>query len=179
MKTIFRSAFCFVVLGALVSCRTTCDIKPPPSVTGTDKEMSAKVAANAISTAISGAEVSGSYKNVVNNTYQTVNQDDIAFYLLMQAYNCESSRGRTAAASEILALARQELARRHNATPASTPVAVTSTALTSTEVKVLKNSPPTLKDEVKKTIAKPKAAPVKRSTSTKKTKSSASPSATP
>jgi hypothetical protein len=159
MKTPVRILFCFIGASAMMSCKTTCDIKPPPSVAGTDKEMSAKVAANAISSAISGGEVSGNYKNVVNNTYQTVKQDDIAFYLLMQAYNCESERGHTAAAGEILALARQELARRHDATPPPTPIAVTSTALTSTEAKVLKNSPPVLKEEVKKTIAKPKAAP--------------------
>ena len=172
MKTSIRLLFYFVAASALVSCRTTCDIKPPPSVVGTDKEMSAKVAANAISTAISGGEVSGSYKNVVNNTYQTVKQDDVAFYLLMQAYNCESGRGHTAAASEILALARQELARRQKAEPPSTPVAVTSTALTSTEAKVLRNSPPVLKEEVKRTIAKPKSAP---SPKKKKTTPAASP----
>jgi hypothetical protein len=177
MKTSLHILFCLVAGSALMSCRTTCDIKPPPSVAGTDKEMSAKVAANAISTAISGGEVSGSYKNVVNNTYQTVNQDDIAFYLLMQAYNCESGRGHTAAAAEILALARQELARRHNAAPAPTALAVTSTALTSTEAKVLKNSPPTLKEEVKKTIAKPKAAPAPKKKKTPAPSASASPSA--
>lgn len=173
MKNSFRILFCLMAASALMSCRTTCDIKPPPTVMGTDKEMSAKAAANAISSAISGGEVSGSYKHVVNNTYQTVNQDDIAFYLLMQAYNCESARGHTAAAAEILALARQELARRHDATPPPTPVAVTSTSLTATETKVLKNSSPTVKEEVKKTIAKPKAAPAP------KKKPSPSPSATP
>ncbi|GEM_PF-3319246 len=177
MKTSIRILSCLIFGSALVSCKTTCDIKPPPSVVGTDKEASAKVAANAISTAISGGEVSGSYKNVVNNTYQTVNQDDVAFYLLMQAYNCESARGHTAAAADILALARQELARRHKAEPQATPIAVTSTALTSTEVKVLKNSPPALKEEVKKTIAKPKAAPAPKKKKT--TKPAASPSPSP
>jgi hypothetical protein len=126
-------------------------------VIGTNKEMSAKVAANALGSAISGGEVGGSYKNAVNNTYQTVGQDDVAFYLLMQAYNCESSRGHTAAAAEILRLARQELARRHRAQPPSTAVAVTSTSLTPTEHQVLKHSP--LKNDIQKTIAAPKAAP--------------------
>jgi hypothetical protein len=48
-----------------------CKIDPPPGVMGTNKEMSAKAAANALGTAIAGGEVGGSYKNAVNNTYQT------------------------------------------------------------------------------------------------------------
>jgi hypothetical protein len=134
-----------------------CKIEPPPTVTGTNKEMSAKAAANALTSAISGGEISANYQNTVNNTYVTVGQDDVAFYLLMQAYNCESSRGHTAQAAEILRLARQELARRHRAQPPSTAVAVTSTTLTPTEHNVLKNSP--LKNDIQKTIAAPKAAP--------------------
>jgi len=156
-----------------------CKIEPPPTVIGTNKEMSAKAAANALTSAISGGKVSANYQNTVNNTYVTVGQDDVAFYLLMQAYNCESSRGHTAQAAEILRLARQELARRHRAQPPSTAVAVTSTTLTATENKVLKNSP--LKNDIQKTIAAPKAAPspVPKPAKQHKKKAKPSPSPTP
>jgi len=139
----------------LTAC--ACKVEPPKTAVSADKQIKAQAAANALTTAVSGASGQVDYHNVVNTTYVTVGQDDVAFYLLMQAYNCESSRGHTAQAAEILRLARQELARRHRAQPPSTAVAVTSTSLTPTEHKVLKNSP--LKDDIQKTIAAPKAAP--------------------
>jgi hypothetical protein len=180
MKKFIQASACVLMAQLVTGCADKCKIDPPASVVGTNKEASAKVAANTLSTAISGGEVSGSYRNTVNNTYQTVGQDDIAFYLLMQAYNCESKRGHATAATEILALARQELARRHDATPQPTAVAVTSTALTPTETKVLKNSSPTLKAEVKKMIAKPKTVSTSKKPATKKAaKPASSPSPSP
>ena len=151
----------------------------------TDKQAGAKAAANALTTAVSGGSAEVNYHNVVKRTYVTVGQDDVAFYLLMQAYNCESARKHTAQAQEILSLARQELARRHAATQLSPAIAVGSTMLTPTEKKVLKNSSPELKEEVKKTIAMPKAAPApkmkgKAMSKQKETKKAeASPSPTP
>ena len=139
---------------ALAGCASRqCKIEPPPTVIGTNKEMSAKAAANALSAAISGGELSGHYQNTVNNTYQTVGQDDVAFYLLLQAYNCESARGNAAGAAEILKLAREELARRHDKPPPPPRVAATSKRLTKTEEHVLRKSP--LKGAISTTLAAP------------------------
>ena len=157
MKLFIQATGCVLVVSVLAACTTTCKVEPPQTAVSADKQLKAEAAANAITTAISGVSAGVDYHNVVNRTYVTVGQDDVAFYLLMQAYNCESSRGHTAAAAEILRLARQELARRHRAQPPSTAVAVTSTSLTATEHQVLKNSP--LKNDIQKTIAAPKAAP--------------------
>src|SRR4051812_23106616 len=146
--------------------------------------MGAKAAANAQTTTISGASGEVNYHNVVKKTYATVGQDDIAFYLLMQAYSCESGRNHTVQAQEILALARQELARRHEATQLSPAIAVGSTMLTPTEKRVLKNSSPEVKEQVKSTIEAPKTAPAPKmkadkQRTTKKTKVKAKPEASP
>jgi len=132
-----------------------CKIDPPPSVVGTDKEIAANAAASALGTAVSNVAVGGSYKNIVNKTYVNVGQDDVAFYLLLQAYNCESSRGHLAQADALLKTARQELARRHDAAPAV--VASHPNSLTPTEKKVLKRSK--LKANIAKTIEAPKPTP--------------------
>src|SRR5438094_6864667 len=157
MKQLILLSAGVVMAVALSGCATQCKIEPPPNVIGTNKEMSAKAAANALSTAISGGELSGHYQNTVNNTYQTVGQDDVAFYLLLQAYNCESARGNAAGAAEILRLARQELARRHDVAPPPKQVAATSKRLTKTEQHVLRKSP--LKQEISIKLAAPAASP--------------------
>src|SRR5690242_7110638 len=157
MKITLPVTFLSVAVCALTSCQS-CKIEPPPTGVDTDKQAGAKAAANALTTTISGASGEVNYHNVVKKTYATVGQDDIAFYLLMQAYNCESARKHTAQAAEILVLARQELARRHAATELSPAIAVGSTMLTPTETRVLKNSSPEVKQQVKQTIATPKAA---------------------
>ena len=155
---LIKLSVCVVIVAAITACTTSqqCKIEPPPGVMGTNKEMSAKAAANALGSAIAGGEVGGSYKNAVNNTYQTVGQDDVAFYLLLQAYNCESARGNAAGAAEILRLARQELARRHDVAPPPKQVAATSKRLTKTEQHVLRKSP--LKQEISTKLAAPAAA---------------------
>ena len=140
----------------LAGCAQQCKVEPPPAVIGTNKEISAKAAARALTTAISGGELSGHYQNTVNNTYQTVGQDDVAFYLLIEAYNCESARGNAAGAAEILRLAREELARRHDVPPPPARVAATSKSLTKTERHVLRKSP--LKDTISTTLAAPTGA---------------------
>ncbi|MEA3186907.1 MAG: hypothetical protein QOD99_737 [Chthoniobacter sp.] len=140
-------------LASLLSSCATCKIQPPPTVIGTSKEGAAKVAAKALPTSIADAEVSGNYKNVVNETFATVNQDDVAFYLLLQAYECESSHHRQAAANGILQVAREELARRHGGS--TTAVATHPETLTSTEQRVLRTSP--LKEEIATKIAEPKS----------------------
>src|SRR5437764_4608137 len=86
MKRLLPLAAGIVIAAALFGCTQKCKIEPPPGVVGTNKEMSAKAAANALSSAISGGELSGHYQNTVNNTYQTVGQDDVAFYLLLKPY---------------------------------------------------------------------------------------------
>jgi hypothetical protein len=143
-----------VIAGVFTGCSPSqCKVEPPPGVVGTNKEMQAKAAANALSSVVSGGEISGNYQNAVNSTYQTVGQDDVAFYLLLQAYNCESERGHTAAAADILRLAREELARRHDKPPPPPRVAATSRKLTKTEENVLRKSP------LKKAISTKLAAP--------------------
>jgi 2C-methyl-D-erythritol 2,4-cyclodiphosphate synthase len=132
----------------ILSACATCKIEPPPTVIGTDREGAAKVAASALGSSISGAEISGNIKSVVNSTYVTVAQDDVAFYLLLQAYNCESKRGHLKEADALLVAAREELARRHNAPVAA--VTANPTALTSTENKVLSSA---TKEETKAAIA--------------------------
>src|SRR3954463_12376624 len=101
MKTIVKVTLCLLFVVLLTSCQS-CKIEPPPTGVDTDKQAGAKAAANALTTTISGASGEVNYHNVVKKTYATVGQDDIAFYLLMQAYNCESSRKHTAQAQEIL-----------------------------------------------------------------------------
>jgi hypothetical protein len=157
MKRLLPLSAGVVIAVALSGCTQQCKIDPPPGVTGTNKEMSAKAAANALSSAISGGELSGHYQNTVNNTYQTVGQDDVAFYLLLQAYNCESERGNAAGAAEILKLAREELARRHDQPPPPPHVAATSKTLTKTEQHVLRKSP--LKGAISSKLAKPTPGP--------------------
>lgn len=174
MKTVLQISVCSIFVSLFASCQS-CKIEPPLTGVDADKQVGAKAAANALTTAVSGGSAEVNYHNVVKKTYATVGQDDVAFYLLMQAYNCESARRHTAAAQEILSLARQELARRHEATPLAPGIAVGSTMLTPTEKKVLKNSSQELKEEVKKTIATPKAVH-KRS---KKAKPTPSPTAKP
>jgi hypothetical protein len=154
MKQFIPISVCLVIAIVLIGCASQqCKIEPPPNVIGTKKEMSAKAAASALTSAISGGEASANYKNAVNNTYQTVGQDDVAFYLLLQAYNCESARGHTAAAADLLRLAREELARRHDAPPPPPHVAATSKTLTKTERHVLRKSP--LKEQISTTLAAP------------------------
>jgi hypothetical protein len=153
MKQLFPPGACLVIAVVLTGCQPQCKVEPPPSVVGTSKEIQAKAAANALTGAISGGEISGNYQNAVNSTYQTVGQDDIAFYLLLQAYNCESERGHTAAAADILRLAREELARRADATPPPPRVAATSRKLTKTEEHVLRKSP--LKSAISTKLAAP------------------------
>lgn len=156
MKTLLQAGACFLMAVFVAGCAQQCKVEPPPGVIGTNKEISAKAAANALTTAISGGELSGHYQNTVNNTYQTVGQDDVAFYLLIQAYNCESARGNAAGAAEILRLAREELARRHDVPPPPARVAATSKSLTKTERHVLRKSP--LKDTISNTLAAPTGA---------------------
>lgn len=149
-KSVTRLLLSGMTTALLSAC--ACQIQPPPSVIGTDREAATKVAAGELGTSITKGEVSANYKGVVNRTYVTVSQDDVAFYLLLQAYNCESRRGNTEAAKALLQTARQELARRHK----SKPAAVTShpTTLTPTEDRVLKKSP--LKKKISETLAAPK-----------------------
>jgi hypothetical protein len=158
MKPVIQLGPYIFIAVALAACSTQpqCKIEPPPTVIGTNKEMSAKAAANALASAISGGELSGHYQNTVNNTYQTVGQDDVAFYLLLQAYNCESARGNAAGAAEILQLAREELARRHDKPPPPKRVAATSKKLTQTEEHVLRKSP--LKGAISSKLAQPTVA---------------------
>ena len=156
MKIIIRTILSVSAAALLASCANNmCKIDPPPSVVGTDKEIAANAAASALGTAVSNVAVGGSYKNIVNKTYVNVGQDDVAFYLLLQAYNCESSRGHLAQADALLKTARQELARRHDAAPAV--VASHPNSLTPTEKKVLKRSK--LKANIAKTIEAPKPTP--------------------
>ncbi len=174
MKLLIQTNACVLAAAALAGCvfgRQQCKIDPPPGVMGTNKEISAKAAANALGSAISGGEISGGYKNTVNNTYQTVGQDDVAFYLLLQAYNCESARGNAAGAAELLRLAREELARRHDAPPPPPKVAATSKTLTKTERHVLRKSP--LKETISATLA---ASPVPSGSPATSPKPKASPS---
>src|SRR5882762_6491975 len=156
MKRLIQAGACVSMAVFLTGCAKQCKIEPPPGVFGTNKEISAKAAANALTTAISGGELSGHYQNTVNNTYQTVGQDDVAFYLLMQAYNCESARGNTAGAAELLRTAREELARRHDRPPPPPRVAATSRRLTKTEEHVLRKSP--LKEAIATKLAAPTGA---------------------
>ena len=153
MKKLIQAGACVSMAVFLAGCAKQCKIEPPPGVIGTNKEISAKAAANALTTAISGGELSGHYQNTVN---QTVGQDDVAFYLLLQAYNCESARGNAAGAAEILRLAREELARRHDVPPPPARVAATSKTLTKTERHVLRKSP--LKEEISSKLAAPTGA---------------------
>jgi len=154
MKTFLQITLSLLLATLLFSCNgSSCKIDPPPAVVGTDKEAGANVAASALGAAISNGSLAANYKNIVNKTYVTVDKDDVAFYLLLQAYNCESERGHLAQADALLVTAREQLARRNNSAP--TMVASHPTTLTPVESKVLKKSP--LKTEISATLAKPKA----------------------
>jgi hypothetical protein len=59
---LIKLSACVVIAVALGGCtfgQQQCKIDPPPGVMGTNKEMSAKAAANALGTAIAGGEVGG------------------------------------------------------------------------------------------------------------------------
>jgi len=175
MKT-FPSTLCILLAALFAGCNgNTCKVDPPPTVVGTDKEIAAKAAANALGSGVSGVELGGSYKNIVNSTYATVGQDDVAFYLLLQAANCESSRGHLAQADALIKAARQELARRHKTAPAA--VASHPDSLTPTEKQVLAKSP--LKNEIKTTIAAPNPSPSPAPKTKTPRKPKAAPTATP
>jgi hypothetical protein len=172
----FPSTLCILLAALFAGCNgKTCKVEPPPSVVGTKKEIAAKAAASALGSGVSGIEAGGSYKNIVNSTYATVGQDDIAFYLLLQAANCESSRGHLAQADALIKAARQELARRHRA-PAVV-VASHPDSLTPTEKRVLAKSP--LKEEIKTTIAAPDPSPSPAPKKKTSRKPKATPTATP
>jgi hypothetical protein len=173
MKSIIQISLCLLLAGVMASCET-CKIDPPVTGVNSDRQAGAKAAAQALTSAISQGSLEANYHNVVNTTYVTVGQDDVAFYLLLQAYNCESKRGHTAQADALLRLARQELARRHKTSTAA--VAANPATLTMTEKKVLKGSP--LKQTIAQTIEAPKATP---SAAKKKSKGAAGgkPSPTP
>jgi hypothetical protein len=173
MKKAIHFLACSVVIGLLAACKTTCKIEPPPTGVQADKAMGAKVAAEALSSAISKGSIEGNYRNMVNTTYVTVGQDDVALYLLLQAANCESAQGHAAQADQLLQMARQQLARRQKSSPEA--VAENPTNLTPTENKVLKKSP--LKEEIAKNLKTPGRAA--KGTRTTKHKTEAKPSPTP
>jgi hypothetical protein len=173
MKT-FLQLVVYIAIGCLFWGCQSCTIEPPPTGVQTDKQAGAKAAASALTTAISQGSIEGNYHNIVNRTYATVGQDDVALYLLLKASQCESDKGHTAQADTLLEMARTELNRRHDASAAA--VAQNPTTLTPVEKKVLKTSP--LKEEVKKTIeaAKPSSSPTSGAKPTHKTKPKPSPS---
>lgn len=181
MKKLIQAGACVSMMVFLAGCAQQCKVEPPQTAVSGDKQIKAEAAANALTTAISGASAGVDYHNVVNKTYVTVGQDDVAFYLLMQAYNCESARGNAAGAAEILRLAREELARRHDVPPPPAHVAARSRKLTKTEEKVLRKSP--LKEKISSTLAAPTgaASPAPSASPAAKTKgkAKASPSPTP
>ena len=175
MKTTIQLFLYLVIAGVLASCQT-CKIEPPPTGVDKDKQAGAKAAADALSTAISKGSIEANYHNVVKTTYVTVNQDDVAFYLLLQAYNCESARrGHVAQADALMKMAREELARRHQASTGA--IAENPTTLTPTEKRVLKESP--LKQEIVETIKAPKSTPAAKTKMKSKAKEKPKASPTP
>ena len=99
MRNLTKHLFLITLACAASACQPRCRITPPPATVGTNKEIQAKAAADALSAAVTKIEVGGSYRNAVNTTYGAVAEADTAFYLLLQAYNCESERGNTQGAS--------------------------------------------------------------------------------
>jgi hypothetical protein len=112
---IFLQLFVCIAIGCVFWGCKTCNIEPPPTGVQTDKEAGAKVAAAALSTAISQGSIEGNYRNVVNTTYATVGQDDVALWLLLKASECESEKGHVAQANQLLDMARIQLPKPHNA----------------------------------------------------------------
>jgi hypothetical protein len=173
MKIFVQLLVCIMIGCVFWGCKT-CTIEPPPTGVQTNKEAGAKAAASALTTAVSQGSIEGNYRNVVNTTYATVGQDDVALYLLLKASECESDKGHVAQANQLLDMARVELAKRHDASGAA--VAENPTTLTPVEKKVLKTSP--LKEDVKKTLeaSKPAATSTSGSKPTHKAKPKPSPS---
>ena len=174
MKTTIQLLLYLTIAGVLASCQT-CKIEPPPTGVDKDKQAGAKAAADALSTAISKGSIEANYHNVVKTTYVTVDQDSVAFYLLLQAYNCESGRGHAAQADGLMKMAREELARRHQASTGA--IAENPTTLTPTEKRVLKESP--LKQEIVETIKAPKSTPAAKTKMKSKAKEKPKASPTP
>jgi hypothetical protein len=173
MKT-FLQFFVCVAIGCIFWGCKTCTIEPPPTGVQTDRQAGAKAAASALTTAISQGSIEGNYHNIVNKTYATVGQDDVALYMLLKASECESDKGHVAQANTLLEMARVQLAKRQGASGAA--VAENPTTLTPVEKKVLKTSP--LKEDVKKTLeaSKPSATSTSGTKPTRKTKPKPSPS---
>jgi len=173
MKIFLQLVGCIAIGCVFWGCKT-CTIEPPPTGVQTDKEAGAKAAASALTTAISQGSIEGNYRNIVNTTYATVGQDDVALFMLLKASECESDKGHVAQANQLLDMARIQLAKRHDASGAA--VAENPTTLTPVEKKVLKTSP--LKEDVKKTLEaiKPASTSTSGSKPTHKTKPKPSPS---
>lgn len=136
-----RNILALVVLGGvLTSCQ--CKILPPPTSVAGTVDVSAKLAAEALTASLGKGEISGNVKGTVTKTYATVSSDDIALYLLLQAANCESRRGNNAGAAELRQTAREELLiRRGKSKPTVSQVEATPTKLTQVEKQVLDPSP--------------------------------------
>lgn len=115
-----------------------CKIIPPPTGDERGVDLSAKLAADALSASLGKGEVSGNIKTTVKKTYGAVDKDDVALYLLLQAADCESRRGNEQAANEMRKTAREELLIRRNASRKEVAkVSSQPTKLTPTETKLL------------------------------------------
>ena len=120
----------------------SCKIVPPPTGTDRSLDLSAKLAADALTASLGKGEISGNIKGTVKKTYGAVSADDVALYLLLQAADCESRRGNVQAASELRTTAREELlTRRRTPSREVAKVAQDPSKLTQKEEKLLKPSP--------------------------------------
>lgn len=119
-----------------------CEIKPPGTVEGKSVDTSAKLAADALSSSLGKGEVSGNVKATVTKTYGTVQADDVALYLLLQAAECADRKKQHETANSLRQTAREELLIRRNKSGAAvTKVADAPATLTTEESKVLAPSP--------------------------------------
>ena len=83
-----------------------CTIKTPLSKNAKEYDASAKIAGDII-TAQSKGELSGSYKQKIDQTFQSLSQENIALDLWLQAANCEMQRGHKEIAQQIYQYAMQ------------------------------------------------------------------------
>jgi hypothetical protein len=154
IKTIMYAAMSVVATAVFTGCPPNCDLQPPLVNVDHETAVKASAAVNAVSTAISGASGSIDISRTVKDTYATVNQDDIAFIILIKAADCESRRKNFAAAQQLRDMAGAELARRHPGVATAHGMAKKKTppnALTPVEEKVFAKSP--IKEQIRASVS--------------------------
>lgn len=103
-----------LIIAALAAASCACKITPPPTRLYSNTELSGKVAAELEQLHANG-ELSGNWKNTVDRQFAALNDDNAAYFMLLEAIQCESRRGNKALAQQMFRTLDRELAERRPA----------------------------------------------------------------